>query len=223
VHVFENVGGPTSPAFSQRGILPLAGAYHNAPSFGDLDGDGDPDLILGTWRDELRYFRREGGGPSGFVLVDSAFVRLTRGSNATPTLGDLDGDGDLDLLVGESSGTLNFYRNAGTATSPRFELVSDEYAGIRAERRSAPALADWDADGDLDLLLGTEREGVLVYMNVGDARAPRFEGPAPLVPSRVAPAYTVPLPMDMDADGDLDLLVGGAGGGVHYYERMSRQ
>jgi hypothetical protein len=222
VYVFDNVGARGDPAFRERGTLPLQGAYHNAPAFGDLDGDGDADLILGTWRDELRYFHNDGDGRGGarFVLVDSAFVRLTRGSNATPTLGDLDGDGDLDLLVGESSGTINYYENVGGPTAPRFELVSDEWGDVRVERRSAPALADWDGDGDLDLLVGTEREGVLVYMNVGDARSPRFAAPMLLLSPSQTSAYSVPLPADLDGDGDLDLLLGGVGGGVSYFERV---
>ena len=52
-------------------------------------------------------------------MVDSALVQLTRGSNATPALADIDGDGDLDLFIGEGSGTINFYRNVGTRDGAR--------------------------------------------------------------------------------------------------------
>lgn len=220
LHLLENVGRPVAPSLRLAGTLPVAGAYHNAPAFGDLDGDGDADLILGTWRSELRHFRNEAGPgrPVRFVLADSAFVRLTRGSNATPALGDLDGDGDLDLLVGESSGTINYYRNAGGRTAPRFELVSDSYAGIKAERRSAPALADLDGDGDLDLLLGTEREGIRRWINAGGRAEPRWIEVEPLLPAERAPAYSSPLLADMGGDGTLELIVGGAGGGLRWFE-----
>ncbi len=220
IYRFTNEGTPTDPAFRLDGTLDLAGAYHNVPAFGDLDGDGNPDLILGTWRDELRYFRNEPeGGAARFVLVDSAFVTLTRGSNAKPALGDVDGDGDLDLFVGESSGTLNFYRNEGTPSEPRFELVDDEYLGLDVGRRSAPALADVDGDGDLDLVIGRE-DGELVFLrNEGDARTARFvEAEWPFPAPEELPRAPVPVFVDIDGDGDLDLFVGGLGGGLHYFE-----
>ena len=139
LYVFENTGSATAPAFTERGMVPgLPDAYHHAPAFGDLDGDGDDDVLMGEWRDRMTYYRNDGprGGRGAdavlprWTLVDSAAATLTRGRNTTPTLGDLDGDGDLDLLVGESSGALNYYRNDGGARSPDFELVSDEFQDI---------------------------------------------------------------------------------------------
>ncbi len=94
-----------------------------------------------------------------------ARLELTRGSNATPALGDLDGDGDLDLLAGESSGEVNLWRNEGSPAEVRFRLLTDRLEGIDAGRRSRPAIADWDGDGRPDLVLGSESDGVSLWTN----------------------------------------------------------
>ena len=226
LYVFENTGSATAPAFTERGMVPgLPDAYHHAPAFGDLDGDGDDDVLMGEWRDRMTYYRNDGprGGRGAdavlprWTLVDSAAATLTRGRNTTPTLGDLDGDGDLDLLVGESSGALNYYRNDGGARSPEFELVSDEFQDIDIGRRSVPTLVDLDGDGDLDLAVGSEISGVRIFINEGSRKAPVFVETDP-VPVEV-PAFSTPVFVDMDGDGDLDLVTGGVGGGVVFHRR----
>jgi hypothetical protein len=216
---FENVGSPVAPAFRLRGAMPeLTGAYHFAPAFGDLDGDGDLDILMGTWGDELMLVLNEGtAGEPRWAIADAAFVTLTRGRNATPALGDIDGDGDLDLFIGESSGDVNFYRNVGSPGEPRFELVSDKYAGMDAGRRSVPTLVDIDGDGDLDLVLGTEAEGLKLYRNNGTPGEPSFE----LDESFSVPVhpFSAPTFADVDGDGDPELFVGGIAGGLLYFER----
>ena len=222
LYVFENTGSATAPAFTARGTVPgLPDAYHYAPAFGDLDGDGDDDLILGQWRDRVAYYRNDGPGADGILprwtLVDSAAATLTRGRNTTPALGDLDGDGDLDLLLGESSGTLNYYRNDGGSRGPDFQLVSDEYQDIDIGRRSVPVLVDLDGDGDLDLAAGSEVSGIRVFINEGSRRRARFVETDP-VPVE-APAFATPAFADIDGDGDLDLVSGGVGGGLVVHMR----
>ncbi|MXW64121.1 MAG: VCBS repeat-containing protein [Bacteroidetes bacterium SB0662_bin_6] len=210
---FENVDGAyrtgEAPAFFP--------AYHYAPAFADLDADGDHDLLLGTWNDGIAWYRNEGApGTPDFVLQQRAYIRLTRGSHTTPALVDIDDDGDLDLFVGETSGTINFYRNAGTASAPVFEFVSDEYAGIDVGRRSVPTFIDTDRDGDLDMIVGSEHEGLLLFRNLGDRTTPLFGESEPLpydVPEAAVPSFG-----DPDGDGALELMVGGYSGGLLYFD-----
>jgi hypothetical protein len=217
IYRLENTGSARTPVFQMRGSLDITGDFHMSPAPGDLDGDGDLDLVVGTWKDRVLYYRNEGTRSAPrYVLADSALVRLTRGSNTLPTLGDVDGDGDLDLLVGEGSGALNYYRNTGTRNAPAFELVSDEWNAIDPGRRSAPHFADLDGDGDLDLLVGSEGEGLKLYRNTGSTSDPVFVLDAGF--TLPVHAYAVPATGDLDGDGDPEILVGGAGGGLLFFE-----
>jgi FG-GAP-like repeat len=217
LYVFTNTGSATAPAYQLADTLALATSYHYAPALADLDDDGLLDLVLGTWNDGVQFYPNRGTPQRPDWRQDTtATIRLTRGSNAIPALGDIDGDGDFDLFVGESSGEVNFYRNEGSRTAPRFTLVADTYESMDAGRRSHPALADVDGDGDLDLLLGSEAGTSTFYRNDGSRTAPRFMrdengfGP-PLLPNS-APAFA-----DIDGDARLDLIVGNLSGGLVFW------
>jgi hypothetical protein len=220
LYLLENIGSANAPSYRLRPRLPVAPGYHYAPALGDLDGDGDADLVLGTWRDALLYYRNDGSRSAPrFVLADSMLAQLTRGSHASPTLGDLDGDGDLDLLVGEASGTVNYFRNDGSRSAPRFALVTDTWEGLQEGRRTAPRLVDLDADKDLDLVIGTEAGVPLVYRNTGSRTSAAFtrEREAPVWPALSVPAFA-----DLDSDGDLDVVLGNSAGGLMHLEGVAK-
>ncbi|MEP7347451.1 MAG: VCBS repeat-containing protein, partial [Gemmatimonadaceae bacterium] len=216
---FENTGTTKAPAFRERATLPLRGEYHYAPTVADLDGDGRPDLVVGTWRDRVQWWRNTGTTTAPvWTLADSVLVTLTRGSNTAPALADLDGDGDLDMIVGEASGELNLYRNVGSKSAPKFELVSDKFQRIDVGRRSAPALADVDGDGRPDLLLGSEDGGVQLWRNTSTAAGLAFVRDTGFV-LESDPYSSVSLG-DIDGDGDLDLVVGAISGGLLWFENI---
>ena len=214
---FENTGTRSAPVLRLRGRLAVEPAFHYAPALGDLDGDGKPDLVLGQFHDAISYYHNAGteGGTPRFVLVDSAIARLPHGSNAVPTLVDLDGDGDLDLVVGESSGRLLFFRNVGTAGRPEFALVTDDLLGKRLGRRVAPRFAALFGDPLPSLIVGTERGDPVIFRNRGSAALPRFERDSTV--SLHLPPYSTPAFVDLQNTGRLALVSGGAGGGLVYF------
>jgi hypothetical protein len=215
---FRNTGTATAPRLAATDTLDLAPSYHYAPALGDLDADGDLDLLVGTWNDGIGLYRNTGTPEAPqFELEAAEYVTLTRGSHTTPALVDIDADGDLDLFVGETSGVINFFRNTGTPQDPAFTLVSDEYAGIDVGRRAAPSFLDVDADGDQDMVVGSEQEGLVVVRNTGTPEAPVFER-SDALPIR-APELAAPAFADLDGDGDRDLVTGTRSGGLIYFEK----
>ena len=219
---FENVGTPTAPAFRERGLLPIRGQFSYAPSVADLNGDGLPDIVLGTWNDRIQWYRNTGTRTNpAWTLADSALVTITRGSNTAPSVGDLDGDGLLDLVIGKASGQIIVYRNVGTRTSPKFKLVSDHFQDIRVNRRSAPVLVDMDGDGKLDMLVGAEDGEVQLWRGVGGAPGQiRFERDASF--SVKSYPNAMPAAGDLHHTGRPELFVGTNSGGIRWFAPAAR-
>jgi hypothetical protein len=215
LYYFRNTGTAQAPAFALTDTLDASIAFHYAPALGDIDKDGDADLLLGTWNEGVHLYRNEGGKQEPrFVRDTAATIRFERGSNFSPTLADVDADGDLDLLVGEASGEINFVRNTGSETSPQFKVESEAWQGIDAGRRSLPGLADIDGDGDLDLVLGQENTGAVFYRNDGTAGEARFVKAELQI---ALPPMAAPVFVDLNGDGKLELVTGSLSGGLTYW------
>lgn len=213
VYRFENRGNTKSPEFHLTGTMNLPKAYHYAPELADLNGDGLPELLLGNWKGQVHYYSNNG---SDFDLAIDELVKLPRGSNAVPRTVDIDADGDLDLVLGSSSGLLYLYENTGSITEPVFTFRKDAFKGIETKHRSVPAFNDMDGDGDLDLMIGSKIEGVFYFRNDGDASVPNFVSSENPFPVATAP-LSAPLFVDLDGDSINEFLVGTRSGGILYY------
>jgi hypothetical protein len=127
--------------------------------FADWDGDGLSDLVVGQITNILLY--KNTGTRTAPKFQDPVVLAIPKETplHPAPYVYDWDGDGKQDLLIGTEAGTVLFYRNTGTKTKPVLaegkELVdvpgaSPETKGCRVRA----AVADWNNDGKLDLLVG---------------------------------------------------------------------
>ena len=215
---FENVGTRNAPAFRERGLLPISGEFNYAPVLIDLDNDGLRDMVVGTWRDRVQFFRNSGTRTvPRWTLADSALITITRGTNTTPSFGDLNGDGLIDAVIGEASGVINLYLNRGAAGAPKFELVSEQFQDIRVGRRSVPFLFDLDADQKMDMLIGNADGEIQLWRGVGSGNDVRFERDMTFVLRSYPNA--MPIVVSLFGDARADLLVGTAAGGLRFFER----
>ena len=154
----------------------------------------------------------------------TAFNGIDIGSFSTPTLADIDGDGDLDAIIGESYGNINYYQNSGTRTAPIYVEktgIDNPFNVISVSSYSSPTLADLDADGDLDAIIGEYYGSIKYYQNTGNRTAPLYTlqtGTDNPFNGIDLSYHSTPTFADLDNDGDLDAIIGEYYGSIKYYQ-----
>ncbi|MFN5705350.1 MAG: T9SS type A sorting domain-containing protein, partial [bacterium] len=98
-----------------------------APSFGDLDNDGDLDMVCGSSDGLLHFFRNiaAAGQPISLQFVPNYFGSIDLGNNTTPFIFDLNNDTKPEIIVGERFFNINLISNTGTPTNPNYVLTTD--------------------------------------------------------------------------------------------------
>ena len=238
LNYFENTGSSSAPAYTGRSgtANPFNGidvGTRSNPSFADIDGDGDLDLVVGEYDGTLNYYENSGSSSApaytGRSGTANPFNGIDVGNNSTPSFADIDGDGDLDLVSGESQGILNYFENTGSSSAPAYtgrNGTANPFNGIDVGTRSNPSFADIDGDGDLDLVVGEYYGTLNYYENTGSSSAPAYTGRSYGTANPFNGIYAgrraTPSFADIDGDGDLDLVVGVYDGTLNYYENIMR-
>ena len=223
----------------------------SGPGFGNIS----PSYVDGQVRvlvpgNELTEFRQTGFAEKKEIYPKAQIHPGKIRANQWKTV-DYDGDGRLDLIVGIGDwteygwdnafnaegqwtrGPLHGYvyliRNQGTTAEPKY----DEPVQIAADGKPvdvfgmpSPNLADFDGDGDLDLLCGEFIDGFTYFQNIGTRTEPKYAAGRSLLldgqPLKMDLCMIVPVAIDWDRDGDMDLIVGQEDGRVAFVEHTGR-
>ena len=248
VRIYRNFGGQRPPVLMEPRTLQCGHAALELPDdrtvvvAADIDGDRRAELLYGTT--DGRIFAVHAGPTRKEAKTPAALLHtggdLWLGGHAVVTVGDLDADGDLDLVVGDAPGRLHLVFDQGGGANHRYTLpVMLEAGGVPFRLdpgpdgmldgpisarlgNSCPILADWTGHGRLDLVVGGAGGEVLFLRNDGAANSPRFGTPvalrcggAPLItPPRVRRAVA-----DWRGTGELDLIAPNLQGFLCVYPR----
>ncbi len=120
ISFFRNTGTVNNPLFAAASINPFGLSdvgFQANPSFMDSDNDGDLDAFVGNLDGNILFFRNTGTATTPVFAAASTnpFGLTDVGANASPTFADIDGDGDLDVFVGERLGNTVFFLNDSSA------------------------------------------------------------------------------------------------------------
>jgi hypothetical protein len=198
-----------------------------APTFVDIDNDGDLDMFIGENGGKIHYYKnRSTDDTIDFDQISTNYNFIDVGSRSRPAFADLNNDGKYDLLIGNSSGKIYYYQNIGTPTDATFLLISDNAFDIDVGDDASLIFIDIDGDTDLDFFVGNSNGQIRYYRNIGGVDLPLFEraetydsGYWTTISGNAIPAFT-----DIENDGDLDLFIGnpdaeGSANGVIHFIR----
>ncbi len=220
---FRNIGAANSAKFLADNSLvtgiPDVG-LNSYPALADIDGDSDYDLLIGRDGALIHYYKNTGTSTQPVWTRETNTFAIVETSTfwKNPTFVDLDYDNDFDLVYGQSSGILYVYRNNGTATNPLFQYYSDYFKVIKLNGSGGTvSLADYDNDGDYDMLCGMWDGKFYYFRNNGTNLKPIFNPVSTNFSNLTVNSYSSPVFVDFDKDGDFDIISGALDGKVYLF------
>lgn len=224
IHFLENTGTVSNPSFyySDSQYFNIMSDLVVTPAFGDLDNDGDYDLLAGKLNGTIDFYLNN-GTPVSANFQNSILLRnnnddsIDVGSSSSPFLMDVDGDSDLDLAIGGFNGKLSFYENTGNPASYEFTSNPAYFGTLDIGDNSTPFFIDYNEDDVLDLFSGSRNGEMFYFKNDGNNISPIWS----LITNQFIPenfgGNTFPCFFDIDNDTDSDLFLGNVKGGLYFY------
>lgn len=215
---YQNIGTPDLPRFAEGRYIEVDGETYHAelemivPVAIDWDRDGHTDMIVGEEDGRVGFLRHTGEVRDGMPVFDPPVFfkqvadEIKVGALCTPAATDWDGDGDTDLVVGDTAGFISLVENLGGeptawAAPVRLQAGGEVLRVLAGDNGSiqGPAeakwgytvaeVADWDGDGLDDLLVNTIVGKILWYRNIGSPGSPRLAAAQPVRMLRSDPAH----------------------------------
>ncbi|MEJ2596212.1 MAG: T9SS type A sorting domain-containing protein [bacterium] len=229
---FRNTGTQQAPSFrlwdANFAGLDGLGKIALVPAFMDMDGDGLTDLLAGDSTGRLIYARNK--GDNEFEVVTENYADINVGYFSAPQLFDLDKDGLKDLVIGEQDGNLNYYRNAGSASSPSFVFVTDSLGGINVTDYNV----SWHGystpfffrlpSGETNLVVGSEQGQLFHFTDIDGNLDGKFTLSDKLgeLLDTVGVDFdrgerTAAVLADLSGGGNLTMIAGNYAGGLEYF------
>ena len=226
-------------AFLQQDMIEHGTA--SVPFLVDIDNDGLKDLFVSNFyaykptfnfESRIAYYKNTGtlNNPK-FTLIDSDFINLSTlnyGYKISPSFGDLDNDGKIDILLGLENGTLIFYKNNSSSSSlifapPVLNYTDNLGAVISAGQYATPQIFDLDNDGKLDLIVGKKTGELMYYKNIGSLSTPQFQLTNPMLGNIDVSTLTpdgYPTPHFFRFQDTTYLLLGASDGFIRFYDAI---
>ncbi len=215
----------TSSPFEGLEIL-LNGPNAMVLAMADLNADDYSDLVIGLQNGRLAYVQGLENGQFDFNnLIENAWD-IDVGSTAHPTFLDANNDGLIDLLIGERNGNLNLYTNTGSAESPLFGIVIDDF-WLRIDARQSQSVVGLAAPFYFSkglnefIILGTEIGNLITYELIRDntgSISEALENDVLKVNDLQVGKRSKPFLGDIDNNGFYELWLGNARGGIEVFE-----
>lgn len=224
---YQNTGTAAHPVFTEITLDYDSFSNYNllgiSPAFGDLDGDGKEDLLIGAGDGYLYFFENTGTTGSSFPSMTSAdYFNLSTGTYAAPFIYDLNGDSLNDLVVGRRDGGLSYYWNFGTKSNPLFDpdSVNSNFGNVsvvpygNVDGFSQPFIRR-DSTGKMILLVGSVGGSIYEYaIDTNKLRSGSFTLiDSDFIGQNTGQNATISI-ADINGDGRNEYISGNAAGGV---------
>ncbi|MDD2982963.1 MAG: FG-GAP-like repeat-containing protein [Crocinitomicaceae bacterium] len=234
IQLYTQTGTNTAPEFThtERDYLNLSAqnlGLRIVPTFGDLDGDGDQDMLIGKADGKIAYYQNtaNANSPATFAspimdVKDNLNQVINAGAFSFPQLFDLNEDGKLDLIIGRKTGQILYYENIGTTNSPSFKLITNklgnvDISAVTPEGYASPHFFRWN--DTIHLFVGGFDGKLHAYKNIENnlAHGDSFELVSHAYLGVNVDGYSSFWANDIDQDGNLNLFVGGDLGGLMHF------